>query len=573
MPGKPTPKHLAMLLCDYLVLDAETHNKSLIGIFNRVNASKFPVRHDRMHVFVALTDGHGEYGASLRIKSSAGKQLLSLDGKVDMRDPLGVAEINFNIRGLVRAAATRPGLRPPRKPWGTAEASVSLRAARQPAHFPGTALPCRPPTAVAADARAVYASGGREAAAFKGMVMPAAAREGSSGNQLVEHQRPSLENSFLGLFLFGLGSAMLIGAVLVFIRPPGGPPEDAPGLFFRVFRWLWKDWWSAFGYGLVVPGAIVGPVGLAILLIKTSQTLDRESFTITFRVGLRTPFGPVTVYRRAEELNWPEAVVAGRKKPDKEDDFGKLFEVAVRCAGGEEVGTTPTSSSDDTADYVAAHARRVAAFLDLDYVDEKTEDDVRTYAPSPVPLPRELRRGGAPPAPKPPESTRIQFNRSGGGVSFETPRLKSRPRGALVFMLSAIIPAGAAFALAHVPEVREALGALGPWLLGACALTVFGLMGLMLTAPTGRATSQETVSASPEGIRVERRTLFGSRTFEARAEDVIRVGIERLRVDPQSPPAVIVEAGNGATYFGATLGREELEWLVVEVKRALLGLA
>ncbi|MHC4252612.1 MAG: DUF6941 family protein, partial [Planctomycetota bacterium] len=92
MPGKPTPKHL---------LDAETHNKSLIGIFNRVNASKFPVRHDRMHIFVALTDGHGEYAASLKIKSSAGKQLLSLDGKVDMRDPLGVAEINFNIRGLV----------------------------------------------------------------------------------------------------------------------------------------------------------------------------------------------------------------------------------------------------------------------------------------------------------------------------------------------------------------------------------------------------------------------------------------------------------------------------------------
>ena len=61
MPGKPTPKHLAMLLCDYLILDAETRNKSLIGIFHRIQALKFPVRHDRMHVFVALTDGHGEY--------------------------------------------------------------------------------------------------------------------------------------------------------------------------------------------------------------------------------------------------------------------------------------------------------------------------------------------------------------------------------------------------------------------------------------------------------------------------------------------------------------------------------
>ena len=101
MPGKPTPKHLAMLLCDYLVLDAETHNKSLIGIFNRLHAMKFPVRHDRMHIFVVLTDGHGEYSASLRIKGPEGKEILSLDGKVDMRDPLGTAEIPFGIRGLV----------------------------------------------------------------------------------------------------------------------------------------------------------------------------------------------------------------------------------------------------------------------------------------------------------------------------------------------------------------------------------------------------------------------------------------------------------------------------------------
>ena len=101
MPKKPKPKCLAMLLCDYVILDAETRNKSLIGIFNRINASKFPVRHDRMHVFIALTDGHGEYTASLKVKNSDGEEVLSLGGKVNMKDPLGVAELNFTIRGLV----------------------------------------------------------------------------------------------------------------------------------------------------------------------------------------------------------------------------------------------------------------------------------------------------------------------------------------------------------------------------------------------------------------------------------------------------------------------------------------
>ena len=101
MPSKPKPKCLAMLLCDYVIVDAETRNKSLIGIFNRINASKYPVRHDRMHVFVALTDGHGEYKASLKVKNSRGEELLSLGGDVKMKDPLGVAELNFNIRGMV----------------------------------------------------------------------------------------------------------------------------------------------------------------------------------------------------------------------------------------------------------------------------------------------------------------------------------------------------------------------------------------------------------------------------------------------------------------------------------------
>jgi hypothetical protein len=98
---KPKPKYLSMLLCDYVIVDSETANKSLIGIFNTINAAKFPVRHDRMHVFVTLTNGHGDYAASLKVKSSSGKEILSLDGKVQMKDPLAVAELNFAIRGML----------------------------------------------------------------------------------------------------------------------------------------------------------------------------------------------------------------------------------------------------------------------------------------------------------------------------------------------------------------------------------------------------------------------------------------------------------------------------------------
>jgi hypothetical protein len=101
MSEKPAPKCLAMLICDYVIRDAVTQNKSLIGIFNTINAVSYPVRHDRMNVFVALTDGHGSYASSLRVRGAGGDRLVGIDGRIDMKDPLAVVEIVFELRGLI----------------------------------------------------------------------------------------------------------------------------------------------------------------------------------------------------------------------------------------------------------------------------------------------------------------------------------------------------------------------------------------------------------------------------------------------------------------------------------------
>lgn len=107
MPGKPVPRCLAMLICDYVIRDAVTQNKSLIGIFNTIQAAGYPVRHDRMNVFVALVDGHGAYKSSLRIRHASGQQLVGIDGQIEMKDPLAVVELVFELRGLVIPAPGR----------------------------------------------------------------------------------------------------------------------------------------------------------------------------------------------------------------------------------------------------------------------------------------------------------------------------------------------------------------------------------------------------------------------------------------------------------------------------------
>jgi hypothetical protein len=302
-----------------------------------------------------------------------------------------------------------------------------------------------------------------------------------------------------------------------------------------------------------------------------TTVIDRERFTATFRMGIWTPLGAVPVYRRVSEIDWPEAVVAEPKKPDPKSGGGRLLEVYVRCAGGREVGVRPMAYSGDTAADVAAEARLVASFLELDYVDRKVADDVRSYGVRPAPLTASLRKEGPPPRRGPPEATRVRVSSAAGRLEFEVPPLRSRPRGAAGLVLAAVVAVGVAVVPPLVPAAAEALGALGRCLLAAGGLTVFGLAGLAMKESIGRSTSRESVSASPDRVTVERRTLFGRSRFEARAEDVLHVGVERLRASAGAPAVVIVESRAAAACFGEALADEEREWLVAAVKRALVA--
>lgn len=98
----PPPKILAFVICDSVIDDRATGKKSLIGLFNNISAKVFPCVHSILHVFVGLTEGHGEYQCSLTcIKDDGSKKVLNLSGPLKFNNPLDVAEVNFEIRGIV----------------------------------------------------------------------------------------------------------------------------------------------------------------------------------------------------------------------------------------------------------------------------------------------------------------------------------------------------------------------------------------------------------------------------------------------------------------------------------------
>lgn len=97
---------LAIVLCESVVEDVRTHNKSIQSAYNAIWSAKFPARHDRFTVFVSLMGIHGEQELKVRVariteNEPEGAALLELGGKVAAPDPRHVTDITLDMRGIV----------------------------------------------------------------------------------------------------------------------------------------------------------------------------------------------------------------------------------------------------------------------------------------------------------------------------------------------------------------------------------------------------------------------------------------------------------------------------------------
>lgn len=93
---KPEPSVLSINVCDTIIRDEVSKKVSLIGLFNTIRANTFPCTHPSMHVYVALTNGHGKYKVDVRFTNlKEGKALAGVAGDLDFKSPLQVVELNL----------------------------------------------------------------------------------------------------------------------------------------------------------------------------------------------------------------------------------------------------------------------------------------------------------------------------------------------------------------------------------------------------------------------------------------------------------------------------------------------
>jgi len=102
MSAAEMPMGLALVICDTIIEDKTTGKKSLIGIFDRIQATTFPCTHPAMSIFVSLTGGRGKYPCEIvcRHGDSSSAMAFSAKGNIAMRDPGQVVDLLFQVKGV-----------------------------------------------------------------------------------------------------------------------------------------------------------------------------------------------------------------------------------------------------------------------------------------------------------------------------------------------------------------------------------------------------------------------------------------------------------------------------------------
>lgn len=91
-PSDIVPVVVAMLVCDTAAEDPSTGKKSLVGIFDRVWAAKFPTQR-AITIYAKLTDAQGYYRVKVRyVETGTGQTLAETEGEARMADRLVSAE-------------------------------------------------------------------------------------------------------------------------------------------------------------------------------------------------------------------------------------------------------------------------------------------------------------------------------------------------------------------------------------------------------------------------------------------------------------------------------------------------
>lgn len=94
------PICVALVICDVVIEDKRTGNKTLVGLFNNIIAPQMPAVHPRMFLMASLTSGRGTWPFTFRITGPSGQEIFRMQETTRFTDPLAVHDVIIELRNL-----------------------------------------------------------------------------------------------------------------------------------------------------------------------------------------------------------------------------------------------------------------------------------------------------------------------------------------------------------------------------------------------------------------------------------------------------------------------------------------
>jgi len=97
------PDVLSLIVCDQIITDRVTGKQSLIGMFSRIHALKFPATQPQLCVFVSMTEGRGQTPVMIRIIDTEDSRppVVQGQGTMDFKNPRAIANLALQFHGLI----------------------------------------------------------------------------------------------------------------------------------------------------------------------------------------------------------------------------------------------------------------------------------------------------------------------------------------------------------------------------------------------------------------------------------------------------------------------------------------
>lgn len=95
------PEVIALVICDRVINDQRTGQRSLIGIVNAIGAMQFPVVHPIMGIYLALAGGRGRVNCEFRlVQEDSDKPPLRFPAALEFPPQADQMEIDIVIQGI-----------------------------------------------------------------------------------------------------------------------------------------------------------------------------------------------------------------------------------------------------------------------------------------------------------------------------------------------------------------------------------------------------------------------------------------------------------------------------------------